>query len=46
VGNRKFSGYGNGGASSLDGSVGEFEDGVGRSGADRMREVVVGYFVQ
>jgi hypothetical protein len=46
VGNRRFSGYGDGGASSLDdGSVGEFEDRVGRNGADRMKEVVVGYFV-
>jgi hypothetical protein len=46
VGNRTFSGHGDGGASSLDGSVGEFEDRVGKSGADRMREVVVGYFVR
>lgn len=46
MGNRRFSAYGDGGASSLDGSVGEFEDRVGRSGAARMREVVVGYFVR
>jgi hypothetical protein len=46
VGNRAFSGHGDGEKSSLDVSVGEFEGRSGRSGAERMREVVVGYFVR